>query len=214
MALKALDRLLTVVVTATLTSAVWIVAGGTIMQRATVLSQPGGPLPTPGATDRSSVGRDAAIMQASVTPQVPGKLVMPVTGVAAGQLVDTFTQARAGGARVHDAIDIMASEGTPVVAAAPGKLEKLFLSKDGGNTAYVRSTDGSTIYYYAHLRDYAPGLAENQPIAAGQRLGSVGYTGNASPDAPHLHFAILQTTPQAKWYDKSVAINPYPLLRR
>ena len=154
------------------------------------------------------------MVQASVASQIPGKLVIPVSGVAAGQLVDTFTQARAGGTRVHDAIDIMAPEGTPVVSAAPGKLEKLFLSKDGGNTAYVRSTDGRTIYYYAHLRDYAPGLSENQTIAAGQRLGSVGYTGNADPAAPHLHFAILQTTPQAKWYDKTVAINPYPLLRR
>lgn len=214
MALKALDRLLTIVVTATLTSAVWIVAGGTLMQRATVLSQPGGPLPIPSATPSAAVLQEAAMVQASVVSQVPDKLVIPVTGVTPGQLVDTFTQARAGGTRVHDAIDIMAPEGTPVVSAAPGKLEKLFLSKDGGKTAYVRSTDGRTIYYYAHLRDYAPGLAENQSVTAGQRLGSVGYTGNASPDAPHLHFAILQTSPQSKWYQPSVAINPYPLLRR
>ncbi|MGX7925944.1 M23 family metallopeptidase [Tsuneonella sp. HG094] len=214
MALKALDRLLTIVVTATLTSAVWIVAGGTLMQRATVLSQPGGPLSMPSATPSAAVLQEASMVQASVVSQVPGKLVIPVTGVTAGQLVDTFTQARAGGTRVHDAIDIMAPEGTPVVSAAPGKLEKLFLSKDGGKTTYVRSTDGRTIYYYAHLRDYAPGLAENQSVTAGQRLGSVGYTGNASPDAPHLHFAILQTSPQSKWYQPSIAINPYPLLRR
>ena len=106
----------------------------------------------------------------------------------------------------------MAAEGTPVIAAAPGKVEKLFLSKPGGMTIYVRSPDGRMIYYYAHLRDYAPGLAEGQQVTAGQRLGSVGHTGNASPDGPHLHFALMQTTPEAKWYQPTVALNPYPLL--
>jgi murein DD-endopeptidase MepM/ murein hydrolase activator NlpD len=141
------------------------------------------------------------------------ELIIPVVGVGSADLVDTFTQARAGGARVHDAIDIMADEGTPIVAAAPGKVEKLFLSKPGGKTLYVRSTDGKTIYYYAHLRDYQPGLAEGQRIERGQRLGSVGHTGNANPAGPHLHFAIMSTTPEAKWWEPTTAINPYPLLK-
>ena len=138
--------------------------------------------------------------------------MIPVQGKLPRDLTDTFTAARAGGARSHDAIDIMATEGAPVIAAAPGRVEKLFLSKPGGNTIYVRSPDGRMIYYYAHLRDYVPGLAEGQQVTAGQRLGSVGHTGNASPDGPHLHFALMQTTPEAKWYQPTVAINPYPLL--
>lgn len=146
-------------------------------------------------------------------PVGPGALAIPVAGVPAAQLIDTFDQSRAAGARRHDAIDIMAARGTPVLAAAPGRVEKLFLSKDGGNTVYVRSPDGATLYYYAHLDSYAPGLAEGAAVRVGDRLGLVGSSGDASPDAPHLHFAILQTRPEAKWYEPAQAINPYPLLR-
>jgi murein DD-endopeptidase MepM/ murein hydrolase activator NlpD len=142
----------------------------------------------------------------------PAGLAIPVAGMKASQLSDTFTQARAGGARVHDAIDIMAPRGTRVVAAAPGKVEKLFDSKGGGGTTvYVRSADGQWIYYYAHLDRYAPGLAEGQVVQRGTPLGTVGSTGNANPAGPHLHFAIHRMGPGEKWYQGS-AINPYPLL--
>ena len=142
----------------------------------------------------------------------PAGLAIPVAGIKATQLSDTFTQARAGGSRVHDAIDIMADRGTPVLAAAPGKVEKLFNSKGGGGiTVYVRSADGQWIYYYAHLDRYAPGLTEGQSIQRGTPLGTVGSTGNANPAGPHLHFAIHRMSPGEKWYQGS-AVNPYPLL--
>ena len=142
----------------------------------------------------------------------PAGLAIPVAGVKPDQLVDTFTQARAGGGRVHDAIDIMAPHGTPVLAAAPGTVEKLFLSKGGGGiTAYVRSDDSRWIYYYAHLRDYAPGLAEGQKLPRGARLGTVGSTGNANPQGPHLHFAIHRMQPGESWHE-GAPVNPYPLL--
>ncbi len=213
-ALTAIDRALTIVVTATLTSAVWIVAGSTIMDRARHAS---GAAPAPtvaGATPGTAAPLSAggAAVRAQAPRRQAGALVIPVRGKGPRDLTDTFTAARAGGERVHDAIDIMAAEGTPVIAAAPGKIEKLFLSQAGGNTIYVRSLDGRTIYYYAHLKSYAAGLAEGQAVIAGQPLGEVGHTGNASPDGPHLHFAILQTTPQAKWWEQNRAINPYPLL--
>jgi murein DD-endopeptidase MepM/ murein hydrolase activator NlpD len=132
--------------------------------------------------------------------------------VTGADLVDTFTEARAGGARIHDAIDIMAKAGTPVIAAAPGRLERLFLSEGGGGiSAYVRSRDGRWSYYYAHLQDYAPGLREGQTLRQGDRIGTVGSTGNANQAAPHLHFAIHRMVPGDKWYD-GTAINPYPLL--
>ena len=209
MALGAIDRVLTIVVTATLTSAVWIVAGGTIMDRARHAS---GFEASAGASKAPSAPAKVAPVAITARPAQGASLVIPVRGKGPKDLTDTFTAARAGGGRVHDAIDIMAAEGTPVIAAAPGRVEKLFLSKPGGNTIYVRSGDGRTIYYYAHLKDYAPGLVEQQQVIAGQRLGEVGHTGNASPDGPHLHFAIMETTPQAKWWEPTKAINPYPLL--
>jgi murein DD-endopeptidase MepM/ murein hydrolase activator NlpD len=142
----------------------------------------------------------------------PSGLVIPVAGVKPEQLVDTYTQARAGGARVHDAIDIMAPLGTPVIAAAPGRVEKLFLSQGGGGvTAYVRSDDGRWTYYYAHLNSYAPGLREGQRIDRASPVGTVGATGNANPAGPHLHFAIHRMNPGERWW-QGAPINPYPLL--
>lgn len=217
------DRLLTIVVTATLTSAAWLVAGGTLMRRMdggggseqvglpNIATASGGE--TSGAPASRSVPARSAHREDVFPPDAAeSKMIIPVVGVTAAQLSDTYTQSRSGGARLHEAIDIMAATGTPVVAAAPGKVEKLFLSDAGGKTVYVRSADGRTIYYYAHLDQYQPGLAEGQTITQGARLGAVGSTGNASPEAPHLHFAVMRTQPGAKWWEPASADNPYPLL--
>lgn len=149
-------------------------------------------------------------MVPAATPRVISKMVVPVAGVAQDQLVDTFTQSRGEG-RPHDAIDILAARGTPVFAAAPGTVEKLFLSDRGGKTIYIRSPDRRLIYYYAHLDRYEPGLSAGRSVTAGQVLGTVGTTGNADPSVPHLHFAIHRMKPDEKWY-QGVPINPYPLL--
>lgn len=154
----------------------------------------------------------AALHAAPPQPVVmPSGLAIPVAGIRPEQLSDTFTQARAGG-RPHDAIDIMAPRGTPVVAAAEGTIEKLFFSHGGGGiTAYVRSPDRAWIYYYAHLDRYAPGLAEGQQVRRGDPIGFVGSTGNASPEGPHLHFAINRMAAADRWW-QGVPVNPYPLL--
>ena len=165
-----------------------------------------GPAPT-------SAEVQAALHPAPPTPPVvaPSGLAIPVIGISPGQLSDTFTQARAGG-RPHDAIDIMAPRGTLVIAAADGAVEKLFFSHGGGGiTVYVRSPDRAWTYYYAHLDRYAPGLAEGQQIRRGDPIGFVGSTGNASPDGPHLHFAINRMGQADRWW-QGVPINPYPLL--
>lgn len=214
--MRVLDRLLTIVVTATLTSAGWIVFGGTFMQRAGSFTAPSPAVPANGtavAPSTTSAPLDTGGHAMPTGSELTG-LQIPVQGVRGTSLADTFTDKRAGGARLHEALDIMAPEGTAVLAAAPGTVEKLFVSGAGGNTVYVRSADGQTIYYYAHLAAYAPGLAEGQKITAGQVLGSVGYTGNASPDAPHLHFAIMRTTRDAEWWEPATPINPYNLLAR
>ena len=138
----------------------------------------------------------------------PSGLAIPVAGIRPGDLVDTFDDARSEG-RIHDAIDIMAPRGTPVVSAAPGTVARLFASERGGLTVYVQ--DGRTVYYYAHLDAYAAGLAAGQTVGRGDALGTVGSTGNASPDGPHLHFAVW-IAPSADRFWEGENVNPYPLL--
>lgn len=173
------------------------------------------PVPTPAVTSPSAPTIPAQVATGPhplPQPPAPGisGLIVPVAGIAAKQLTDTFTDAR-GADRVHDAIDIMAAEGTPVFAVADGSVEKLFDSKQGGLTLYQFEPSGRYVYYYAHLQRYAPGIVEKKNIRQGDVIGYVGYTGNASPEAPHLHFAILQLGPEKQWW-KGTAINPYPLL--
>jgi murein DD-endopeptidase MepM/ murein hydrolase activator NlpD len=141
----------------------------------------------------------------------PAGLAIPVLGVNMSDLVDTYDDARSSGRR-HDAIDIMAAEGTPVIAAADGTIEKLFFSHGGGGiTIYERSPDKKWMYYYAHLSAYAPGLAEGQQVKRGQVIARVGHTGDANVSAPHLHFAINSMAPGERWW-QGTAINPYPIL--
>jgi murein DD-endopeptidase MepM/ murein hydrolase activator NlpD len=193
----------TAVVTAILTSTVWIFVYN-------ISTAPDGLEPA---------GRIAEVDPAGAPPVAiaeglivgPAGLAIPVAGVEQDDLLDTYTQSRAGG-RAHDAIDIMARAGTPVLAAAPGTVEKIYFSEGGGgNTVYVRSDDGRWTYYYAHLQSYAPGLAEGQRLRQGQLIGRVGSSGNASPEGPHLHFAINRMEPGQRWWDGE-PINPYPLL--
>ena len=140
----------------------------------------------------------------------PSGLALPVVGIKPDQLTDTFDAARSQGRR-HDAIDIMADEGTPVIAASDGTIEKLFNSVRGGTTIYERSPDQKWIYYYAHLSAYAPGLHEGEQVKRGQVIGRVGHTGDASAAGPHLHFAVNSMAPGERWWN-GTAINPYPLL--
>lgn len=207
MALGLVDRLLTIVVTATLTSAAWIVVGNTDVA-------PAAPPPAaPSVEPQPAASATASAPASPPSSRAAGALLIPVAGVSAAQLSDTFDDTR-GGERRHEALDIAAPAGTPVIAAAGGKLEKLFRSDAGGNTVYVRSADGRTLYYYAHLQAYAPGLKEGQEVKQGQALGTVGSSGNADPAAPHLHFAMMSTTPSAEWWQPATPVNPYPLLVR
>ncbi|KOQ78123.1 endopeptidase [Stenotrophomonas maltophilia] len=148
---------------------------------------------------------------AARSADAPSGLLLPVQGVLPSQLRDTFTDARSEG-RVHDAIDIMADAGTPVLAVADGTVEKLFDSKRGGLTIYQFEPSGRWCYYYAHLQRYADGLAEKQVIKRGEVIGYVGSTGNASADAPHLHFEVHVLGSEKQWW-KGESINPYPLLK-
>ncbi|HSW14651.1 MAG TPA: M23 family metallopeptidase [Solimonas sp.] len=141
---------------------------------------------------------------------IPADLLIPVAGVDATQLSDSFADGR-GGTHVHEAIDIMAPLGTPVWAVADGHVVKLFTSALGGLTVYQFDASETWTYYYAHLDRYAEGLVEGQQLRRGDLIGYVGASGNASPAAPHLHFAIFLLGPDRRWW-QGIAINPYPLL--
>ena len=133
---------------------------------------------------------------------------VPVEGVDRKTLRDTFAEGRAG--HVHEAIDILAPRGTPVVAVEDGRIEKLFSSKRGGLTIYQFDPRGTFCYYYAHLDRYAPGLKEGQTVRRGQVIGYVGTSGNAAPQTPHLHFTIFKLEPEKRWW-KGAPVNPFPL---
>lgn len=136
-------------------------------------------------------------------------LEIPVDGVDRDDLRNTFSEAR--GSRSHEALDIIATRGTEVRAVEDGHIEKLFTSKAGGLTIYQFDPIRTFAYYYAHLDRYADGLREGQMVKRGEVIGYVGSTGNASPDAPHLHFAIFRLTPERHWW-KGEPINPFSVL--
>ena len=139
-----------------------------------------------------------------------GKLMVPVDGVKFSQLTDTYNAPR-GSERHHQALDIMAPKGTKVFAVADGKVAKLFTSVPGGLTVYQFEPTEKYAYYYAHLDSYAAGIQEGQLLKRGDLIGYVGVTGNSDPKAPHLHFAVVQLTPEKQWW-KGTPVNPYPLM--
>lgn len=139
-----------------------------------------------------------------------GKLLIPVEGMKYAQLSNNFDQPR-GKERHHEALDIMAPNGTKVLAVADGKVVKLFNSKPGGLTVYQFDPTEKLAYYYAHLEKYADGMKEGQSVKRGDLIGYVGVTGNSNPNAPHLHFAVFELTPEKQWW-KGTPLNPYPMM--
>ena len=158
-------------------------------------------LPTGAAGDLAAADAAAALGTS---------LIVPVAGVSPESLRGTFDDARSGG-RKHEAIDIMAPRGTPVVSATAGRLLRLHRSRAGGLMVYAADTADRLILMYAHLDRYARGLVAGMPLQRGQLLGYVGTTGNAPASTPHLHFAIARGKPSVRWWS-GTAVDPFPLL--
>jgi murein DD-endopeptidase MepM/ murein hydrolase activator NlpD len=137
-------------------------------------------------------------------------IAIPVAGVRREELRDSFRAARSGG-RQHLGIDIMAPEGTPVLAAARGVIVKRDSSALGGISLYQRADDGITIYYYAHLSRYAAAIDEGDLVRRGDVIAYVGHTGNANASAPHLHFGVYTVTDPNRWWHGR-DLNPYVVL--
>jgi peptidoglycan LD-endopeptidase LytH len=144
--------------------------------------------------------------------RLSAELMIPLPGVAPEALVDSYNDARSGG-RAHHALDIRAPRWTPVLSAADGRVLKLHTSVAGGLMVYAAEPMERFVLMYGHLQEYARGLAEGASLRRGDTLGFVGTSGNAAPDAPHLHFAIAYTADVDQWWT-GTPVDPKPLLRR
>lgn len=177
------------------------------------LHDPDEPRPVERPGERAPVATTGVVAhEAAVEVLRDRDLELPVDDVDRDDLRDTFFDTRGSG-RAHEALDIMAPRHTPVRAVEDGTIAKLFTSQGGGGiTIYQFDPSGEFAYYYAHLDRYAPGLREGQQVRRGQTIGYVGSTGNALPNAPHLHFGIFRLTPERRWW-KGEPINPYAVFK-
>lgn len=153
----------------------------------------------------------AAPMDATAVAHL-SSMLFPVPGVDSTRLDDSFEEPRDGGARRHNAIDIIAPRGTPVLSVQDGRVLKLSRNSKGGITVYATDLDEQFVYYYAHLDHYRDGLYDGKPLMRGDTLGFVGTSGNAPANLPHLHFQVMRM-PADRRYWEGEPINPYPLLR-
>jgi len=135
--------------------------------------------------------RTRTVASAAAPTAAPGASrylsVFPVVGDYS--YFDDYGAARHQGS--HEGNDIMADKGTPVVAVADGKINRLTRTERGLGGIYIwlERADG-TEYYYAHLASIATGLDEGSRVTTGQVIGAVGNTGDARYGAHHLHFEI------------------------
>jgi murein DD-endopeptidase MepM/ murein hydrolase activator NlpD len=166
-------------------------------------------IPEISSADRSLDPRPSEAMKLTEA-ESPRGIGLPIAGLTRTDLRDTFQEGRGEG-RSHEAVDIMAPRGTPVLAVVEGNVAKIFTSKQGGLTVYQFDNEKQYSYYYAHLDRYAAGLQEGMLLRRGDVLGYVGSSGNADPSAPHLHFSIFRLGADKKWWEGE-PINPYPLL--
>lgn len=131
----------------------------------------------------------------------PYRFEFPVQGKT--WYTDTFGADREGGTRKHEGADVFGAEGTPLISVSSGQIEKLGWNRLGGERVGIRGEDGN-YYYYAHLHSIDQGLTVGQKISKGERIGTMGHTGDALTTPDHLHFGI--ELPNGTW------INPYPFL--
>jgi peptidoglycan LD-endopeptidase LytH len=139
------------------------------------------------------------------------RLTVPVQGISREQIVSNYDDDR-GSARKHEALDILAPRGTPVLAVEDGRIVKLFTSARGGLTIYQFDPTERFNYYYAHLDRYAADIKEGQTLTRGQVIGHVGTSGNAAPNAPHLHFSISRLGAEKNWWE-GTPLDPALVLR-
>jgi murein DD-endopeptidase MepM/ murein hydrolase activator NlpD len=136
------------------------------------------------------------------------RLMVPVAGVQPGAIKNTFNAPRDGGSRRHNALDIMAPAGTPIVAADDGLVLAVRWNAKGGNVLYATDPNRHFLYFYAHLSQYHPKSLPGRRVRRGDVLGYVGFTGNAKAHAPHLHFQV-RVYPRDHNWPTGPPVNPH-----
>lgn len=138
-------------------------------------------------------------------------LQFPVYGFSIERIRDSFRDRRSGKRR-HNAIDIPAPRGTPVLSADSGRILRILRNELGGLMVYASDSHQRYIYSYAHLDRYRKGLREGAIVSRGDTIGYVGTTGNAPPKFPHLHFAILRAVDFQRW-SRGTPVNPFEVFK-
>lgn len=165
----------------------------------------------PAVPDATAVSNPVVGVSASEMDYLRSRrLQLPVAGVSPASLEDSFDQPR-DGERKHNAIDIMAPRGTPILSADDGLVLRLSNNALGGTSLYTVDPEGRVVYYYAHLDRYHDGIVAGKQIAKGDTLGFVGTTGNAPKNLPHLHFQIMQMPADRKYWSGE-PIDPFTFL--
>ena len=162
------------------------------------------PYPSAGSAPAAN-GSDEAYLRSR-------SLMVPVTGVKASRVPDTF-HAKRSRSRIHRATDIMAPRGTQVLSADDGTVISLRDNAFGGITVYASDPAERLVYYYAHLDHYRDGLRAGAKLAKGEVIGYVGTSGNAPKDSPHLHFQVMRRDPGKGYWD-GTPLDARPFLTR
>jgi murein DD-endopeptidase MepM/ murein hydrolase activator NlpD len=115
-----------------------------------------------------------------------------------------FGSGRAG--HSHQGQDLFARCGTPLLAARGGTVKFKQYHAAAGNYVVIDAAGTDVDYAYMHLAEPTPFRAGDR-VFTGQRIGSVGDTGNAR--GCHLHFELWSAP---GWYDGGKPFDPLPSL--
>src|SRR4051812_24224017 len=121
-----------------------------------------------------------------------------------GQSGARFGAGRSG--HSHQGQDVMARCGRKLIAARGGRVRYSGRQSAAGNYVVIDGAATGTDYAYMHLAEPSP-FRKGDRVYTGQRIGSVGRTGDAT--ACHLHFEIW-TAPG--WYEGGHPVDPLPSL--
>ena len=142
-------------------------------------------------SDRVEAALKAVAAKVETPEEALPPLSLPLSGISyvqvgasVGDKMNPFYKVSAR----HDGLDIIASQGDPVLAAAKGKVSKVVRSFRGEGNVVEITHGGGYVTRYCHLGDIH--VSQGQSVSAGRKIAQVGLSGNSF--VPHLHFEVLK----------------------